>query len=210
MGAVNAPIPVKSCLDAKTYLGIALSTNAELSRDRKYFFKPSSKSIVFMDTLKLLSKFDEKYQTAAKDHLDTNVRSLKEENPGKAYAVLKKMGAQPGDCLEEGSFRLTEHVEANLSLAMSAEKIAEHFSSISQQYPPLEIMNLPTYVQDIMQDTHDFELPSVSEAEVWGKIEQAKKPKGGVPGDLPKKLITEFSPELAEPMAKIFQNIIKK
>ena len=38
----------------------------------------------------------------------------------------------------------------------------------------------------------------------------AKKPKGGVPGDLPKKLITEFSPELAEPMAKIFQNIIKK
>ena len=31
-----------------------------------------------------------------------------------------------------------------------------------------------------------------------------------MPGDLPKKLITEFSPELAEPMAKIFQNIIKK
>ena len=45
-----------------------------------------------------------------------------------------------------------------------------------------------------MKDIHDFELPSVSEAEVWEKIEQAKKPKGGVPGDLPRKLISEFSP----------------
>ena len=71
---------------------------------------------------------------------------MKEENPGKAYAVLKKMGAQPGDCLDEMSFWLTEHVEANLSLAMAAEKIAEHFSLISQQYPPLEIKNLPAYV----------------------------------------------------------------
>ena len=54
--------------------------------------------------------FDEKYKSAANDHLNKNVRSLKEENPGKAYSVLKKMGAQPGDCLDEGSFRLTEHV----------------------------------------------------------------------------------------------------
>ena len=29
---------------------------------------------------------------AAKDHLDKNVRTLKESDPGKAYATLKKMG----------------------------------------------------------------------------------------------------------------------
>ena len=52
--------------------------------------------------LRLLEKFDLKYKKAAKDHLDKNVRSLKEERPGQAYAVLKIMGSQPGDCIDEG------------------------------------------------------------------------------------------------------------
>ena len=111
---------------------------------------------------KLLEKFDQKYEIAANDHLEKYVRSLKEDNPGKAYSVLKKMGSQPGDCLDEGSFQLTEHVEANLSLAESAEKIAEHFALISQSYQPLDITKLPTYVKDIIEDTiHAFELPTL-------------------------------------------------
>ena len=159
----------------------------------------------------LLEKFDLKYKVAANDHLEKYVRSLKEENPGKAYSVLKKMGAQPGDCLDEGSFRLTEHVESNLSLAESAEKIAEHFAAISQLYQPLDINKLPKYVKDIMEDKiYPFELPILIEAEVWDKIEKAKKPKGGVPGDLPKKILKEFAPELAKPVTIIFQTIINQ
>ena len=70
-----------------------------------------------MENLRLLEKFELKYKKAAKDHLDKNVRSLKEERPGQAYAVLKRMGAQPGDCLDEGGFRLSEHMEEQLTLA---------------------------------------------------------------------------------------------
>ena len=159
--------------------------------------------------LRLKDKFDSKFKIAAKDHLEKNVRSLKEENPGQAYAILKKMGAQPGDCLDEGSFKVAEHIEAKLSLAESAEKIAEHFAVISQLYAPLNVQALPKHVKDIMTKTiYPFELPHLTEAEVWQKIKHAKKPKGGVPGDLPKKLVTEFSPELATPMTKIYQNII--
>ena len=73
-----------------------------------------------------------KYKLAAKNYLDKSVRALMEDNPGKAYATLKRMGAQPGDCLDEGSFRLKEHTDANLSLAESAERISEHFAAISQ------------------------------------------------------------------------------
>ena len=126
------------------------------------------------------------------------MKSFEEKNPGQAYAVLKKMGAQQGDFMNEGTFRLTEHVEANMSIAMSAEKIAEHFSSISQEYLPLDINSLPKYVQDIMEESHLDNLPTVSELEVYEKIQKAKKPKGGVPGDLPKKLVHEFAPELAQ------------
>ena len=41
---------------------------------------------------KLLEKFNQKYEIAANDHLEKYVWSLKEDNPGKAYSVLKKMG----------------------------------------------------------------------------------------------------------------------
>ena len=178
----------------------------KLDRLKKREYRKHGKSEKYK---KLLEKFDQKYEIAANDHLEKYVRSLKEDNPGKAYSVLKKMGSQPGDCLDEGSFKLTDHVEANLSLAESAEKIAEHFAAISQSYQPLDITKLPTYVKDIIEDTiHAFELPTLTEAEVWDKIEHAKKPKGGVPGDLPKKLLQEFSPELAVPATKIFQNIV--
>ena len=117
----------------------------KLDKLKKRKYKRHGKSAKYFE---LLAKFDKKYKRAANDHLEKNVRSLKEENPGKAYGVLKKMGAQPGDCLDEGSFRLTDHVEANLSLAESAEKIAEHFAAISQLYQPLDISKLPKYVND--------------------------------------------------------------
>ena len=180
----------------------------KLDRLKKREYRRHGKSAKYLE---LLNKFNEKYKIAAKKHLDKSIRSLKEENPGKAYSALKKMGAQPGDCLDEGSFRLTEHVESNLSIAESAENIAQHFAKISQQYQPLDVSKLPKYVKDIMEDqVYDFELPTFTAAEVWDKIEHAKKPKGGVPGDLPKKILNEFAPELATPATKIFQNMVRK
>ena len=50
--------------------------------------------------------------------------------------------------------------------------------------------------------------PLIQEHEVYKKICKANKPKAGVPGDLPKKLINEFSPELAVPLARIFNSIM--
>ena len=39
-------------------------------------------------------------------------------------------------------------------------------------------------------------------------IKLAKKPKSGVPGDLPTKIVTEFAPEIAAPAFKIFKSIL--
>ena len=78
------------------------------------------------NTLAFYQSLIKKYQAAAKNHLDKNGRSLKEENPGKAYAVLKKMGAQPGECMEEGSFRLTEHVPDGLTDSRTDRQTDRH------------------------------------------------------------------------------------
>ena len=58
------------------------------------------------------------------------------------------MGCQPGDELDDGTFSLIEHLEANLTNKQSVEKIAEHFSQISQEYPALEVLKLSQNTQN--------------------------------------------------------------
>ena len=50
-------------------------------------------------------------------------------------------------------------------------------------------------------------MPQLMDYDVYQKIKRTKKPKSNVPGDLPVKLVKEFSPELAAPASMIFQNI---
>ena len=83
---------------------------------------------------------------AGRKYILKNVTVLKLENPGKAYKILKRMGAQLGDCQDEGAFSLQNHIEANMSPEESAESIANHFSKISQEYSPLNEANLPPRV----------------------------------------------------------------
>ena len=84
----------------------------------------------------------------AQKYLNKNLDALREAKPGQAFSVLKRMGAQPGNCADGGTFSLPAHESENLSAEQSAERIADHFASISQDYPPLDIKLLPPQVQD--------------------------------------------------------------
>ena len=120
------------------------------------------------------------------------------------------MGAQPGDMLEDGSFSLINHLEENLTSKEAVERIANHFASVSQEYPPLNVQNLPQDIQRKLNEGLDeMTVPILDELKVYNQIKKAKKPKSGVPGDLPRSLINEFSPELATPLTVIYQNIIR-
>ena len=59
------------------------------------------------------------------------IDGLKECDSGKAYRILKNMGSQPGDCTDSKTFFLPNHLAENLTDQQSAERVAEHFSSIS-------------------------------------------------------------------------------
>ena len=157
---------------------------------------------------RLLFDFETKLLKASQDYLQKNIDSLKDTNPSKAYTILKKMGAQPGECDEISSFTLPEH--ENLMNAESAELIAEHFSKISREFPPLDRETLPDRVsQKINNPERESKVPELFEHEVYMRIKQANKPKSGVPGDIPKKLVNEFRPELSVPVTKIFKSILK-
>ena len=151
----------------------------------------------------LAHKFEEKYRYEAKKYLDKNLDALKQTKPGKAYSILKKMGAQPGDCVDANTFSLPNH--ESLSEEESAEQIAAHFASISQEFLPLDVNNLPSHVQTKLKCRDSA--PVISEYEIYHKILSAKKPRSGVPNDLPKEITQEFCPELAKPICRIINNI---
>ena len=133
-----------------------------------------------------------------------------EDDPGTAYKCLKRLVAQPGDQPDEGSFTLTSHQEQRLTPKQSLEQIALHFSNISQEYDALSYDLLPPDVQAKIDEPVNIEdVPDISDHDVFEKIRKSKKPKSSVPGDIPRKLVQEFGPELATPAGIIFRNIVK-
>ena len=137
----------------------------KLDRKKKKEYRKWGRSDKY---LKLQAEFQIKFKKAAKKYIEKNSTALKQENPGKAFATLRKMGAQPGDCGDEGSFSLQNHMEANMSIEDCTESIANHFSAISQEYPPLNIANLPPELQHKLNlPISQNILPKISEEAVY-------------------------------------------
>ena len=203
---LNSILPTKSIkinpFYDKPYITAELK---KLDRMIKRTYRRQGKSKKYISLKKC---YDEKMVKAAEAYLNENVRSLKEDNPGRAYKSLKKMSAQPGDLSDEGNFTLISHMEANLTTEQSIEKIAQHFSNISQEFPPLTLQSLPDdVISKIHQPVELQDLPVISDHTVYEKIKRSKKPRSSVPGDLPRRVVQEFAPELAAPASKIFRNI---
>ena len=177
----------------------------KLDRQKKREWQKNGKSLKYLE---LKSRFDSKYKEAASKYLDKNIRELMASQPGKAYSTLKQMGAQPGDDLDQSSFTLIEHLEKNLTKKESVEKIAEHFSQISQEFPPLDVHNLSESVRKKLADSKSSKLPFISCYQVQKMLQKVKKSKSGIPGDLPGALIKEFGQELSRPLSTIYNNII--
>ena len=174
-----------------------------LDRKKSREYQKKGKSLKYR---KLAEEFKAKYKSETDKYLKTNVDVLKECKPGQVYKIFKRMGAQPGDCsVEEASFNLPNHI--GLSDKESAEKIAIFFSSISQEYPGLDVNLLPKRVQDKLLS--ESSPPVVGEYEVYRKLVAAKKPRSGIPNDIPKGILKEFTPELANPLCLIINNIIQ-
>ena len=78
-----------------------------------------------------------------------------------------------------------------------AEAIGLEYAAISQAYSPVDLASLPAYLPAQLP-------PQVEEREVFEKLRKLKKTKSTFPIDLPEKLRKEFAPELAAPLADIY------
>ena len=84
-----------------------------------------------------------------------------------------------------------------------ADKIAEHFARISNEYDPVDVAQLPCYLP--------APLPlQVGEYEVFVRINRIEKTKSTLPIDIPDKLRQECAPHLAAPLTTSINNCLSQ
>ena len=114
-----------------------------LDRQRKREYRKHGKSNNY---IRLNLRYNQKLESAASEYLNKNVRAISESEPGRAYGILKRLGAQHGELMDAGNFQIEEHSKLGLSAAQSSDRFAQNFAQISQEYPPLRIESLHTRV----------------------------------------------------------------
>ena len=137
------------------------------------------------------------------------IEELKNCNVGQFFKKIKMIGARLGEKTHQ-SFTLPNHVKEDLTAEQSAEKIAEHFSAISQEYQPIDPSNLPERVRNkIFHPNVEVNAPILEDYQTYEILKKRKLKNTTVPGDIPTKLKKEFLPEICGPATIIFNLITK-
>ena len=114
----------------------------------------------------LKSKFKKLKRRTLKEFYSNFVTDLKLSDPGRWYSMAKKIGAV--DKMTGGDIQVQSL--ANLSNAQCSQKIAEHFATISQEYSPVDLNQLPCYLPAQQP-------PNISEFDVYTRLNKMEKTK---------------------------------
>ena len=147
----------------------------------------------------LQRRFKKLKRKVVKNFYSSFVSDLKIVNPGKWYQMAKRIGAvnkmSGGDISVESL--------SGLDNAQSAQKIAEHFSFISNEYNPIDNHQLPCYLPSLPP-------PQVQEHEVYERLCKIKKTRSTLPIDIPDKLRKECALFLAAPLMNIYNDCLNQ
>ena len=176
----------------------------KLKRQRLRVYNKEGKSAKYLE---LLDLFKQKLGIQLEKYKDKLLTEVQEGKRGSVYPALRKLGLRPGTDNNKW-FQLPSHIKDGLNPVQSAELIADHFSSISQEFKPFTIEELPPSIVSYMSDMNSLP-PKLTTSEVASRILKAKKPNIKVPGDLEPRLVKAFPKLLACPLTEIFNVIIR-
>ena len=146
---------------------------------------------------KLKYKFKKLKRKTVRNMYSNFVTDLKATNPAKWFSVAKKIGAV--NKLSDGDIKVESLAE--FDNAQCAQKIAEHFSSISNEYSPIDSTTLPCYLPALPP-------PQLEEHQVYQRLIRIKKTKSTLPIDIPDKLRKECAVHLAAPLCDIYNDCL--
>ncbi|XP_071953430.1 uncharacterized protein [Antedon mediterranea] len=128
-------------------------------------------------------------RSAKKFFYDKSMRGLKNNDPATWHHSVRKL------CNLKNRTMLKFPGHSNQDLA---NDINNHFASVCQQLPPVDVNALPAYFPSPEPP------PKIFPGQVRRLINKLKSKKSSHPDDLPIKLIKEFAFEIATPLAHIF------
>ena len=151
---------------------------------------------------KLNEDFLAKCSVEKEKYYENMVSELKTSNPGKWYSKLKRMSGQS----DGNNQNILVDELIGLSNQEQAERIAQHYSQISNQYEPVLESDFPNSIPMVRGGSAP---PTIEPLKVYQVIKKMNKNAATVPNDIPIKLIDEFSVELAFPLSHIIDFCLK-
>ena len=187
--------PVKICKVSCEDKPWITSDIKKLDRKRKREFSKHHKSELWK---KLDSKFVEKCKKAKDKYYSNIVSDLKESNPGQWHSKVKRMsGNHPEQSKNIQIDQLNGYSDKDQS-----NIIADHYAKISNQYDPVSEDDFPEF------KNKQFCPPVIEPYQVYKAILSMNKKAAAAPGDIPMRLIYEFSVELATPLAHVYNECL--
>ena len=166
----------------------------KLDRKRKREYNKRKKSDKW---LKLNQEFSQRVSMLKESYYEKRVQDLKSSDISQWYSKLRRMSSV--DSLKNDEIFVQDLV--HLSKEQQAEVIADSFTAISSQYQPITDRDFKVLNTDTTQ-----EIPLFKPYQIHCKIQKMKKKASTVQGDIPWRIIREFSAELAEPLCNVLNS----
>ena len=169
----------------------------KMDRRRKRIYRKERRSIKWKKFDKLFKK---EVKSGKANFYKKSVEELKQKKPGQWYSFLKKISLY--DQMKNDQPMVDEI--SHLSDQQQAERIAEQFASIQNEYESIQKddISIPHY--------DETQVPQFSPSQVWFALSRQDASKATVPGDIPAKLNKQFAAYLAEPLKDIFITSLRR
>ena len=166
----------------------------KIDRARKREYSKRKKSEKW---IKLNDLFQERASVLKKTYYRDMVEDLKTSNVSQWYSKVKRMSSI--DLTKDEGTEV--HDLMHLPISAQAEKIADQFAEISNQYDAIKSENISIPNMESSKPHPLFEQHQIHE-----KIQKMRKKSSAVPGDIPWRILREFSVELSAPLSNIFNS----
>ena len=160
----------------------------KINRQMKREYWKNRRSVKY---LSLKNKFSRLKKVQISTYYSKLFDEVRNTNPAKWYSLAKKIGLK-NDVNEQITIECLEGLPVN----SAADRIAEHFASISQEYDAISPDQLPSFLPAQPP-------PVLQDYQVYTELKKMKKTKSTLPIDIPYKLRNEFAAELAKPLTNI-------
>ena len=140
-----------------------------IRRRRQRIYRKEGRSMAYLN---LKDEFDKKLKLEAAKYVKKLNEEVSSGKRGSSYAAIRKLGNRDfAESKGRETFDVPEFLDNNFDDNQSAEALADFFSSISQEFQPLDVNNFSPDIKDELERGRaETKLPLLNEFKVYSKI----------------------------------------